>query len=348
MSTPVPGPLSVTPLYAAGAGDELVSWDDANATWRQVAIPPGAVGATGPAGPVGPKGDTGAAGATGPAGGPGPAGPPGPTGATGAPGPGASGTARALMVGNGAGQPLVSSTIASDNGTALTLAGPAYFDGADVNGFGIVVQGGNIDVSKSTASNTGVILGNSLGTWQLRSNATDGSFALRAGNPGTTDWINVLANGNTFMNGACFHNSTITMGGSIAPGTDGSLNSGAVGKAWSNVYSYNYPAPSDPRLKKAMSVAPAGALDIVQRVAVHNFRYAHEVDDAPLHRGLLAVELQAAMPGNEAVVMVGTDEDKTLSINLPDYISLLWQAVQELSAKVVALEAGAMAKLHAR
>jgi hypothetical protein len=95
MSTPVPGPLSVTPLYAAGAGDELVSWDDANATWRQVAIPPGAVGATGPAGPVGPKGD---------------------------PGTGASGTLNALMVGNGAGQPLVSSVITSDNGTTLRVS----------------------------------------------------------------------------------------------------------------------------------------------------------------------------------------------------------------------------------
>jgi hypothetical protein len=52
LSTPVAGPLAVTPLYVTAA-DLLVKWDDPGATWRSVPVPAGATGPAGPAGAAG-------------------------------------------------------------------------------------------------------------------------------------------------------------------------------------------------------------------------------------------------------------------------------------------------------
>jgi hypothetical protein len=260
------------------------------------------------------------------------------------------------------GQTTLGGVLAANGSGANNFQGPCYFNGVDSNGNSIVVQGGNIECTDGitvsghlssgfgaqiltpvliaqTASNqsANLMLGMNLATWQVVVNG-DGSFGFWQGNPGTNQWVNILPGGNTYFNGAVYMNVSSFINGDFTPGSNGNWNCGAISNAWSNVYSYNYPSPSDARLKKNVHVAPAGALDVVDKVVVRQFNYNQEPEGAPQHRGVMATELQAALPSGEAAVMVGDDEKKTLSVNLPDMIGLLWQAMQELSTRLTTLE----------
>lgn len=68
MSTPVAGPLAVTPLYATNPGDIICYWDHTHEQWETIGAGTGPAGPQGPAGVTGPPGSTGPSGPAGPGG----------------------------------------------------------------------------------------------------------------------------------------------------------------------------------------------------------------------------------------------------------------------------------------
>lgn len=126
--------------------------------------------------------------------------------------------------------------------------------------------------------------------------------------------------------------------GILAPATDGAINNGFGGQAWGGVFAYSFQQQSDPRSKKDVSAAPGGALAMIQKVPVHRFHFKNDDVKTPMHRGLMADELQKAVGYGERVVHVGEDTEKTLMIDQGDQIAWIWQAIQELAAEVASLK----------
>jgi hypothetical protein len=125
-------------------------------------------------------------------------------------------------------------------------------------------------------------------------------------------------------------------GGNFYPAVNSGYGCGVPGNAWYQCAAYNFPNPSDPRDKEAMIPAPPGALGKIQALGVHQFRYKTDATKR-VHIGFNADEVEALHPH---AVFIGKDEAGTKAVNMPDMIALLWQAVQELTAKVAELEAG--------
>lgn len=92
---------------------------------------------------------------------------------------------------------------------------------------------------------------------------------------------------------------------------------------------------SDLRIKKDLQIIP-DALDKVK--TLNGYTYTRTDRDSEFQQtGCVAQEVQAVLP--EAVV-VGEDEQQTLSIAYGSMVGLLVQAIKELEAKVAALESG--------
>lgn len=119
---------------------------------------------------------------------------------------------------------------------------------------------------------------------------------------------------------------------------------GGGGGSWTSVGAYAFTQASDPRDKKDIAPAPSGALDKVKTLGVINYRTIPPTDADPtkhmpeydqLRTGFDATEVLKVHP--DAVTM---DEDGTnpRGYSLSDMNALLWQAVQELCARVEVLE----------
>lgn len=127
----------------------------------------------------------------------------------------------------------------------------------------------------------------------------------------------------------------VTCANCMPQGGNNTGSVGASGEAWFQVVAQTVTQTSDPRLKKDIAVAPAGALAKVLAIAVKNFRWLEETESAPLHTGWDATDVQASL-GNAPAVSVGDDANQTLGINTMEMLAWLWQAFQELAAKVPA------------
>jgi hypothetical protein len=127
-------------------------------------------------------------------------------------------------------------------------------------------------------------------------------------------------------------------GGNIESANNGA-SCGIAGAAFFQCAAYNFAQQSDARGKRDITLAPPGALDKVAEIPVHDFDYLNPNRLAPSrHIGWLAQEVQEVAPAN---VLVGDDPARTLSVELGAMLATLWQAVQELTAKVATLEAKA-------
>jgi hypothetical protein len=97
---------------------------------------------------------------------------------------------------------------------------------------------------------------------------------------------------------------------------------------------------SSARALKTRVVAPSAitpALEAVAAVPVRQFNWRSDPADAPVSIGWLAEDVKAAFPSTNIVRSNG-DAD---GIGIGGMCAILWQAVQELTAKVAALEAQA-------
>lgn len=135
----------------------------------------------------------------------------------------------------------------------------------------------------------------------------------------------------------------ITCYTSILPSATNTFTCGHPSLAWNVVHSYAFTNASDPSLKRDIAQPPPGALAHVQEIAAATYKWKDDAAaDAPTHWGFLATDVQAAM-GEDFGGVVEDKESGLKGINYHEMVSVLWAAVQELSAKVQTLEAAAPA-----
>jgi hypothetical protein len=110
-------------------------------------------------------------------------------------------------------------------------------------------------------------------------------------------------------------------------------DSGVVGELDSDGGSLALSDTSDKRLKKNIRDTKTKGLEIINGTRMRDFEW--KKNELAFKCGIIAQELQEVFP---KAVKEGDDEDKTLRIRKTDFIYVLVKAVQELSAKVTALE----------
>jgi hypothetical protein len=206
------------------------------------------------------------------------------------------------------------------NGGSLNLAGVTVWNN---NGWFYSASGfqcGNIQNNGSSQVNGNINCNN-----QISSNTM------------TTNGITV--NGNVNCNGVGYFQAGGTFiqveNDAIFPFADDWGQVGFGGRTFVAMAAYGFNNPSDPRLKQDIAQAPAGALAKVCAIPVINYHLKTRPDE-PLRTGFDASHAAQYLG---ATVHVGEDENKTLSLNLLEMTAWLWQAVQELTAKVELLEA---------
>jgi hypothetical protein len=231
------------------------------------------------------------------------------------------------------------------NGTAASFNGAV--NGAGTCTFGQIISSGAIYVGHNVQADM-VILATALGgangnnlSYQFYNGY---NFTVNTGNGLLTYWANsnvafTVAYTGLFTIPGTLSTPQISNVTLINPQGNNASTCGQPGNAWFQVASFNFPLESDARGKRNISVAPPGALDAVAEIPVHVFGYVSPNRRAPSRRiGWLAQEVLAVTPAN---VLVGEDEDQTLAVELGSMLATLWQAVQELTARLATLEAKA-------
>ena len=92
---------------------------------------------------------------------------------------------------------------------------------------------------------------------------------------------------------------------------------------------------SDERLKENIKNSSVNGLNVINSLTLREFNWKKRYNKKVEKCGLIAQEVQKVLP---SAVNVMSDEDKTLAIGQSDFVYTLIKAVQELSAKVEALE----------
>jgi len=194
--------------------------------------------------------------------------------------------------------------------------------------------------SESTGNRIIVNAGTPVMSLTGTGNATFAGSVAAAGivtSSGTVGGVVMGGGGNINATMGTVGTAAFANNGNVAPIADNAFGCGIPGAAWFQVAAYNFPQQSDPRLKKDIVDAAPGALATVAAIPVRNYRWKSEADDAPLHIGWNATEVQSVL-GNVGAVVAGDDEKRTLALNGNEMTALLWQAVQELSAEVAAMK----------
>jgi hypothetical protein len=128
--------------------------------------------------------------------------------------------------------------------------------------------------------------------------------------------------------------------------TNGAFYCGLAANAWAGVVSFSYPAPSDRRNKIDIQDLPEDCASLVGAIAPKRFRWregANALDPAKTHWGFIAQEVGQAFDtagldfgGHQ----VGDDDARSEMLDTNELVSVLWQAVRELGARVKQLEGG--------
>jgi hypothetical protein len=203
------------------------------------------------------------------------------------------------------------------NGSNLSVAGPAYFDGADVNNNCVVLQGGYLQVARSTAVDVNLIMGNSVGYWEVRV-ANNGLFYILKGSPGS-DTVRFLIDG-----GGLTYNTT---------------------GAWNTI--------SDPQVKtnQASYTRGLGTVTQLQPITYAYNGLGGSPDDtadasAPLRYGLDARATQAIMPELVQSIDVKLKPDDTetteiLTLANGPLVYAFINCITQINSRLAALEAAA-------
>jgi hypothetical protein len=226
-----------------------------------------------------------------------------------------SGSGAGLQVGNG--------TMTINNSTQVTNLNANYLQGNTASAF--LPVGGNA-VSATYATSAGSASTASLAS---DSNALGGYSAsswarIFPTNSGTADaggsGLNLLGSGSTGIAGAYV-------------GTSGSGNT--------VTFTVQTSSPSDPRLKKDIQDSDLG-LEFVKGLIPKKYRLIHDPKEQ-FGYGFLTSDVEKLIPKGSSLVyhepnlMAGDDKGFDV-VHYPSYIAVLTKAIQELTAKVEALE----------
>lgn len=127
------------------------------------------------------------------------------------------------------------------------------------------------------------------------------------------------------------------------PISDNAYYCGYPGSAWSQVYSYAYPGPSDVRLKHEIEDLPDDCLDLVRAITPrrYKFRSAPEQDRDRKRWGFIAQEVAEAMAARGHDFgghFIGDDPAESQALDHSDLLAVLWHAIKELAARLAAVE----------
>jgi hypothetical protein len=253
------------------------------------------------------------------------------------------------------GNTIVASTDLSSNGR-LDIAGAGTINGQLQ--VGSLTTTGTVTAAAASISGAASIGGNTTigGTLQVNNNRiyVQGSNApsVSCGNTGDGNtwgmWSasSAMTLGQCDNTGAPFSSILHLIPGTLWPNTDNGSIFGKSGLAWAQVWSYSYPAPSDPTLKTDIKPVPAGCLDLVRAIEPKTYRWASPApDDDPerVNWGFLAPEIATAMAAS-GVKFGGLfaprpdDDQGKWGLAYDQLIPVLWAAVRELADKLKSKE----------
>ena len=231
----------------------------------------------------------------------------------------------------------------ASNGTGV--GGVAYGTGPGVYGNSLgggpavwcdgIFKWSTYSIAVPTGSSSDVLRGN--GTWGAVSFATNATYADYLGGVIAGSWARIFATNSGTANAA---GSGVNLLGSTSTGIAGAYV-GTSGTSNIVTFTVQTTSPSDVRLKEEIADSDLG-LDFVKQLRPVSYKLKAD----PKHQkgyGFIAdeveeiIELGSSLVYHEPDWKVG-DETGFKTIHYPSYIAILTKAIQELTAKVEALE----------
>lgn len=231
----------------------------------------------------------------------------------------------------------------ASNGTGV--GGVAYGTGPGVYGNSLgggpavwcdgIFKWSTYSIAVPTGSSSDVLRGN--GTWGAVSFATNATYADYLGGVIAGSWARIFATNSGTANAA---GSGVNLLGSTSTGIAGAYV-GTSGTSNIVTFTVQTTSPSDVRLKEEIADSDLG-LDFVKQLRPVSYKLKAD----PKHQkgyGFIAdeveeiIELGSSLVYHEPDWKVG-DETGFKTIHYPSYIAVLTKAIQELTAKVEALE----------
>lgn len=225
--------------------------------------------------------------------------------------------------GSGAGLQVGGGTMTINNSTLVTNLNANYLQGNTASAF-LPVGGNAVSATYATsagsastaslASDSNALGGYSASSWARIFPTNSGT--ANAGGSG----LNLLGSGSTGIAGAYV-------------GTSGSSNT--------VTFTVQTSSPSDPRLKKDIQDSDLG-LEFVKGLIPKKYRLIHDPKEQ-FGYGFLTTDVEKLIPKGSSLVyhepdlMAGDDKGFDV-VHYPSYIAVLTKAIQELTAKVEALE----------
>jgi len=225
--------------------------------------------------------------------------------------------------GSGAGLQIGGGTMTINNSTLVTNLNADLLDGNHASAF--LPVGGNA-VSATYATTAGSASTASLAS---DSNSLDGYLA--------SSWTRIFATNSGTANAG---GSGINLLGDTSTGIAGAYV-GTSGSSNTVTFTVQTSSPSDPRLKKDIQDSDLG-LEFVKGLIPKKYRLIHDPKEQ-FGYGFLTTDVEKLIPKGSSLVyhepdlMAGDDKGFDV-VHYPSYIAVLTKAIQELTAKVEALE----------
>jgi hypothetical protein len=193
-------------------------------------------------------------------------------------------------------------------------------------------------LSLSASSSTGAVTLTLSGTPTNATNATNATYASYLGGVADSGWARIFPTNSGTANAA---GAGLNLFGSSSTGIAGAYV-GTTGSGNTVTFDVRTTSPSDVRLKEEITDIDVGLAFVKQLRPV-----SYKLKADPKHQkgyGFIAQEVETLIPNPSSLVYeepdwkVG-DEIGFKTIHYPSYIAVLTKAIQELTAKVEALEA---------
>lgn len=240
--------------------------------------------------------------------------------------PNGTSTAPALNIGNGGGFYAAQSGQINLGGTGTVLSAP------NVTASSGLSTNGNLTV-QSNASISGLLTVNQV--------SVTGTGGAAIGVSGGITVTGVVTTGAINATNASNFSTLVT--GQITPNANDAIWCGlpvGSGNAWYGVAAYSFPQQSDLSLKRDVTRLDA-ALGVVGKIFPISFFWKEGPDQEHPHLGFIAGEVNDVLGHGTAPGAAAAEGGPVYSINTNELVAVLWRAVQQLVARVGALEAAA-------
>jgi Chaperone of endosialidase len=217
-------------------------------------------------------------------------------------------------------------TGASTAAAAATSLNVLPLTGGTLTGPGNLTVNGLLTAQNITVSSNEVVNGNATVNGLL-----------------TATNINVVQN--VAVTGAVNVGTTLSIVGAtsshnVVPYSDNAASVGLAGTAYSGMWAYGFTTVSDQGMKGNIGPLPPGSLDMVQTVMPHTYTMLTGPDQTTRHAGFIAQEVYQGLQSTGQVGGYVLDKETGIAgLAYAELVAVLWGAVQELTARVKALEA---------